>query len=250
MPGGARDAENLVASRHKKAHFTRHNHLTEYLMAKGKVITVAQQKGGAGKTTLVIQLATAFMAAGKKVATIDIDPQASLTQWFAMRSSNLRNKNLLLHSPVTGWRMQNEVDRLARENDIVIIDSPPHTETDAKISIRAADLVLIPVQPSPVDIWATKPTLEIAAKENVPVKLVLNRVPKRSKLAKAMHDKLAEYGAEIAATQLGNRVRYAEAISRGLGVIEMGKSSLAYSEVLELAGEIAHDLNVSIKIAA
>jgi chromosome partitioning protein len=219
-------------------------------MAKGKVITIAQQKGGAGKTTLVVQLATAFLAAGKKVATIDIDPQASLTQWFSARSQNLRNKNLLLHSPVTGWRMQSEVDRLARDNDIVIIDSPPHTETDAKISIRAADLVLIPVQPSPVDIWATKPTLEIAMKEKVPVKLVLNRVPKRSKLAQAMHDKLSEYGAEIAKTQLGNRVRYAEGLNRGLGVIEMGRSSLAYHEVAELAAEIAQDLDLNIKIAA
>lgn len=219
-------------------------------MAKGKIITVAQQKGGAGKTTLVVQLATAFLAAGKSVATIDIDPQASLTQWFTMRSANLRNKNLLLHSPVTGWRMQTEVDRLARENDIVLIDSPPHTETDAKISIRAADLVLIPVQPSPVDIWATKPTLEIAARERVPVKLVLNRVAKRSKLAKAMLDKLSEYGAEIAATQLGNRVRYAESFVRGLGVIEMGRSSLAYQEVAELAAEIARDLDFSVKLAA
>jgi chromosome partitioning protein len=219
-------------------------------MAKGKIITVAQQKGGAGKTTLVVQLATAFLAAGKKVATIDIDPQASLSQWFTVRSQNLRSKNLLLHSPVTGWRMQAEVDRLAKENDIVLIDSPPHTETDAKISIRAADLVIIPVQPSPVDIWATKPTLEICAKEKVPVKLVLNRVAKRSKLAKAMLDKLSEYGAEIATTQLGNRIKFAEGINRGLGVVEMGKSSLAYQEVIELANEIAADLDMSIKLAA
>jgi chromosome partitioning protein len=219
-------------------------------MAKGKIITIAQQKGGAGKTTLVVQLATAFLAAGKKVATIDIDPQASLSQWFSVRSQNLRSKNLLLHSPVTGWRLQTEVERLARDNDIVIIDSPPHTETDAKISIRSADLVLIPVQPSPVDIWATKPTLEIAAKEKVPVKLILNRVSKRSKLAKAMLDKLSEYGAEIATTQLGNRIRFAEGLNRGLGVIEMGKSSLAYQEVSELAKEIAGDLEIAIKLAA
>lgn len=219
-------------------------------MAKGKIITVAQQKGGAGKTTLVVQLATAFLAAGKKVATVDIDPQASLTQWFTVRSQNLRTRNLLLHSPVTGWRMQNEVERMARENDIVIIDSPPHTETDAKISIRAADIVLIPVQPSPVDIWATKPTLEIAAKEGVPVKLILNRVSKRSKLAKAMHDRLAEYGAEIAETQLGNRIKFAEAMVRGLGVIETGKSTLAYQEVAELAAEIAKDLDVTLRRAA
>lgn len=219
-------------------------------MAKGKTITIAQQKGGAGKTTLAVQLATAFLAAGKKVATVDIDPQASLTQWFTVRSQNLRNKNLLLHTPVTGWRLQAEVDRLVREYDFVIIDSPPHTETDAKISIRIADLVLIPVQPSPVDIWATKPTLEIAAKEKVQVKLILNRVSKRSKLAKSMHDKLSEYGAEIATTQLGNRIKFAEAMVRGLGVVEMGKSSTAYQEVVDLANEVANDLEISLKIAA
>ncbi len=215
----------------------------------GKVITVAQQKGGAGKTTLVVQLAAAFMAQGKSVATVDIDPQGSLTQWSTMRSQNLRDKNMLLHSPVTGWRMQTEVERLARDNDIVLIDSPPHTETEAKISIRAADLVLIPVQPSPVDVWATKPTLNICAHEKVPVLLVLNRVPSRSQLATEMADKLSEYGAQIAVTQLGNRTRYAESISKGLGVVEMAKSS-ASQEIQDLVAEISQRLDMDQQKAA
>lgn len=206
--------------------------------ARGKVITVAQQKGGAGKTTMAVQLATTFLSQGYKVATLDIDPQASLTQWYAQRSATLRDKNMLVHSPAAGWRLPTEVDRLAREFDIVIIDSPPHTQTEAKTAIRAADMVLIPVQPSPVDIWATKPTLQLAANERVPVLLILNRVPKRSNLARSMADKLAEYGAEIAETQLSNRVRYAESLQHGLGVVEMGQSNPAVPEMQALCEEV------------
>ena len=210
---------------------------------RGKVITVAQQKGGAGKTTLAVQLAATLMSQGYSVATLDIDPQASLTQWYTQRTATLRDKNQLVHSPAAGWRLPTEVDRLAREFDVVIIDSPPHTQTEAKTAIRSANLVLIPVQPSPVDIWATKPTLQLAATERVPVLLVLNRVPKRTKLAAAMQDKLGEYGAAIAETQLSSRIRYAESMQHGLGVVEMN-SNPAIPEIQALCEEIKDTLEL------
>ncbi len=211
--------------------------------ARGKVITVAQQKGGAGKTTLAVQLAATLLSQGYTVATLDIDPQASLTQWYTQRTSTLREKNTLVHSPAAGWRLPTEVDRLAREFDVVIIDSPPHTQTEAKTAIRSADIVLIPVQPSPVDIWATKPTLQLAATERIPVLLILNRVPKRTKLAAAMQDKLGEYGAAIAETQLSSRIRYAESLQHGLGVVEMNNNP-AVQEIQALCAEVKAALSL------
>ena len=148
-----------------------------------KIITVAQQKGGAGKTTLTAHLAVAYTAARKKVAVVDIDPQQSLTMWFRLREERFGDAGAgLLVNPIKGWRVRNEVERLARDHDVVLIDSPPHAETEAKIAVRSADLVVIPVQPSPMDVWATRPTLDLAAGEGTQVLVVLNRVPPRAKL--------------------------------------------------------------------
>ncbi len=116
------------------------------------VITIAQQKGGAGKTTLAVHLALAWAASGRRVALIDIDPQASLSTWFELRNERPDAADAAIEAvAVTGWRVTAEVERQARSHDIILIDSPPHAETEARIAVRAAKLVLVPVQPSPMD---------------------------------------------------------------------------------------------------
>lgn len=205
----------------------------------GRVITIAQQKGGAGKTTLAAHLAIAWAGAGHKVALVDIDPQGSLAAWHRLRSERLGNGETGLDfAAITGWRTEAEVERRARDHDIVVIDSPPHAETEAKLAIRAADLVVLPVQPSPMDVWATRPTLDLAAQENVPVLLVLNRVPPRANLVEAMLAKLAELGADVAESRIGNRVALATAMLEGRGITE-ASSSRAAEEIASLANEIA-----------
>ena len=160
-----------------------------------KVVTVAQQKGGAGKTTLVIQLATALAGAGRRVALVDIDPQGSLTGWMRLREHRQRDVPELRFSMVAGWRLGVELDRLKREADVIVVDTPPHTEIDAKAAIRGADLVLVPCQPSSLDIWASQGTVELAAKEKRRVALVLNRVPPRGRSIEEARHALAELGA-------------------------------------------------------
>ena len=130
-----------------------------------KILTIAQQKGGAGKTTVVAQLATTYASQKKNVALVDIDPQASLTSWFAERKRTLGENNRIVLSSVGGWRLKNELDRLKQDFDIILVDAPPHAETEANIAIRYADLLVIPVQPSPMDVWATAPTFKQAKKE-------------------------------------------------------------------------------------
>jgi chromosome partitioning protein len=205
----------------------------------GVVITVAQQKGGAGKTTLAAHLAVAWAGAGKKVALADIDPQQSLTTWYKLREERLgAGKTGLDFASITGWRVAGEVERRARDHDIVIIDGPPHAETEAKISVRAAGLVVIPVQPSPMDVWATRPTLALAAAERVPVLLVLNRVPPRANLTEAMLEKIAELKVALADARVGNRVALATALFEGRGITEAHSSSTAAEEIRALADEI------------
>ena len=145
------------------------------------VITVAQQKGGTGKTTLAANLAAA-LAKDRRVALLDIDPQRSLTRWHALRVARTDPAAALTFSDVSGWRLTAELERLKRTHDVVLVDSPPHIDTDSKLAVRGATLVLVPVQPSPPDVWAAEGTLKLAAEEKRPAAIVLNRVPPTSRL--------------------------------------------------------------------
>jgi hypothetical protein len=122
----------------------------------GLVITIAQRKGGAGKTTLAAQLAVAWVRQGARVAVLDIDPQGSLAAWVDLRRGRLGAHAIGFDfAALPGWRAAPWINDRARLTDIVVIDNPPHAETEAQIAVRAAGLVLIPVQPSPLDLWAT-----------------------------------------------------------------------------------------------
>lgn len=204
-----------------------------------KTITIAQQKGGAGKTTLAAHLAVALAGGRRRVALVDIDPQQSLTQWYRLREAQLGvNGAGMRLSQISGWRLQAEVERLAAEHDVVLIDSPPHAETEAKVAIRSADLVVVPVQPSPMDVWATRPTLDLARQERVPVLLVLNRVPPRANLTGEMLAALTELGVGLANTRIGNRIAFASALAEGRGVAEVQPSGQATAEIRALAREL------------
>lgn len=204
-----------------------------------KVFTVAQQKGGAGKSTLAAHLALSWVLKKKSVALVDIDPQQSLGAWYAAREATFGDTGTgLSFEAVTGWRAAKTVEKLARSHDIVIIDSPPHADTDAKLAVRAADLVLIPAQPSPLDVWATLPTVELAAKEKARALLILNRVLPRANLTAQMITKLGGYPVKAAKATLGNRVAFADAMASGRTAMETKPSSTAAKEVRALAAEL------------
>lgn len=213
----------------------------------GTILTIAQQKGGAGKTTLTAQLAVALSKTGASVATIDIDPQKSLSGWMAQRTETLGQRNRITHTDTGGWRLKKGADTLAMDYDYVLIDSPPHGESEASIAIRAADMVLIPIQPSPMDLWACKATLEIAEKEGTEPFIILNRVDARTRLSGAMRAKIAKLPAKLAKQTLGNRVAYASSMLDGLGVIENEPHSPAAHEIEHLCKELKVALKASQK---
>jgi len=202
-----------------------------------KVITVAQQKGGAGKTTVAAHIAVALAQKGNRVAVIDIDPQGSLTYWHNIREEKLgEGYTGLTFSALSGWRVGSEVSRLRKQCDYIVIDSPPHTETEARTAIRAADLILVPLQPSPTDLWATKATLDLAKAEKIPVRVVLNRVNNNSKLAQTI---MAELPKDVVAeTVLANRVIFAAALLEGRTATEVEPTSHAAQEIKALVKEI------------
>jgi len=205
-----------------------------------RVFAIAQQKGGVGKTTLAAQLAVAWSRGGRSVALLDTDPQGSLAAWFAARQKTLdgTDDGRFAVASIGGWRTAAEVERAAAANDVVVIDCPPHAETDARVAMRAADLVLVPVQPSPLDLWATRPTLELASKEKRPVLLVLNRVPARALLTATMITRLGEYQVRVCRRTIGNRVAFAHSMESGLTVLETKPTSTASGEITALAKDI------------
>ncbi len=199
------------------------------------VVTIAQQKGGAGKTTLAAHLAVALSQKGRRVAVIDIDPQGSLSHWHDVREKRFgEGYTGLSFAAVSGWRVASEVARLKKLHDYIIIDSPPHTETEARTAIRSADLLIIPVQPSPTDLWASKATLSLAEAEKIPVKVILNRVSAHSKLAQTIAAELPH----LSHAHLGNRVAFAASLLEGRTCTETDPSSAASQEVKALVKEI------------
>ncbi len=204
------------------------------------VFTIAQQKGGAGKTTLAAHLATAWQQTGLSVALVDIDPQRSLATWHAFRAELMGEEHAAPSVlAITGWRTAAQVTRLAEEHDIVLIDSPPHAETEARIAVRAANLVLVPVQPSPMDVWATKPTLDLAAKEGATTLVVFNRVPARANLNAAMAAVVkTDLGATMAKTTVGNRVGFAASMNEGRTLNETARRAPGALEIEALAKEV------------
>jgi chromosome partitioning protein len=209
-----------------------------------KVITIAQQKGGAGKTTVAAHLAVAWSQRGKRVAIVDIDPQGSLTQWHKIREERFgEGYTGLTFAALSGWRVGSEVARLKRNHDLIIIDSPPHTETEARTAIRSADFIIVPVQPSPTDLWATKATLALAKAENIPVRVVLNRFSPTSKLAQTIAEELPD----LAKNKLGNRVLFASSLMEGRSATEIAPTSPAALEIKALSEELTKILKAMDK---
>ena len=206
------------------------------------VITVAQQKGGAGKTTIASHLSVVMSDLGYRTAIIDIDPQGSMTKWFKEREKTYgKAETGLTFSAITGWRVNQEIERLSGHHDIVIIDSPPHVETEARTAIRSADLALVPVQPSPTDLWATQATIDLCRAENVAFHLVMNRVNTQSKIFHTMREQLGD-----AVTIIGNRVAFASSMMHGQCVTEFAPYAPASDEIVALADEVISHLPASV----
>ncbi|MEL6645916.1 MAG: ParA family partition ATPase [Pseudomonadota bacterium] len=201
----------------------------------GHVITVAQQKGGSGKTTIAVNLAVAFARQGKSVAVLDTDPQGSLGRWFMARRE--MGQEDLAFSTASAWGVSYECEKLKRDHDYVIVDTPPKVDADLRPALRESDLVIVPVAASQVDVWATESVLDLARRERCDVMVVLNRAKAGTRVLDEVTAALGDLEAQQAETVLGNRVAYAETLGQGKGVLERGKGAWT-GEVTALVGEV------------
>jgi|TARA_B100001758_G_C18353154_1_gene581079 chromosome partitioning protein len=209
-----------------------------------KVITISQQKGGTGKTTLAVHLAMAFIKYHDlKVAIIDTDPQGSLGKWFMIRTEKKVSNENLTFKTASLWGAQYESKTLKNDHDIVIIDTPPKIESDARPSIEAADLVLIPMAASHVDFWATGAIVDIAKKANKKILAQINRSSQRSKLINKTKEFIKSLDLDSTETIIGNRQIYTSSMGEGKTAVEKQKKGNAVDEIKNLSDQILNQLN-------
>ena len=210
-----------------------------------KVITIAQQKGGSGKTTIAANLAAVFAIKNNLSTTIlDTDPQGSLGKWFITRQEKLKSKNTIQFKTASLWGAQYEAKSLKEKSDLVIIDTPPKIDADGRPAIEVADLVLIPISPSQVDFWATESIIELAKREKKEILILINRANAKSKLIKEAVKFVNDMKVKKAKTILGNRQIFVSSMGLGLTVVEKQRTGKGCLEMLSLVKEIQSFLKI------
>lgn len=215
----------------------------------GAVITIAQRKGGAGKTTLACQLAAAFAAKGLSVIGLDTDDQRSFTRWAAARRATLKGRDRFQLEAGADFGFPSVVRRARESADVVIVDTPPTADLCAERAIRAADLVIAPLQLSPIDLDAALPTAALIGRWSKDALFVINRTPPRARIADLIREKIGKHALPVARSELGNRAAFAESMLQGLGVVESAPTTTAAEEIAALYGEIAGKLALGRRAA-
>ena len=209
----------------------------------GKVIAFSNQKGGSGKSTISANVAVLWSNSGYKVAVIDADPQQSLTYWLTERKKYYGDDDIGIHFYKFDIRnLSAEIKKIKRKYDFIIIDSPPSITFETIQIIKASNCVFVPVQPSPLDLMATLPFLQIAREERKKPLIILNRVMPRAKLTDAMILRLRYSGAKIARSRISSKVIFAETFAVGRGVIDINVTSDVAKEIINVGNEILRNL--------
>jgi chromosome partitioning protein len=195
-----------------------------------KTIAIISQKGGAGKTTVAVHLATAATEAGHTAAIIDLDPQATAAGWGDRREA-------MTPEVISGQAARlPSLLRAAGDNGagFLVLDTAPNADQTASLAARIADLVLIPCRPAAFDLEAIETTLLLAKTAGKPAYVVLNAVPPRSSIGKEAADGLAGRGANVAPRQLAQRAAFTHSVIDGRTAQEFEPNGKAAEEVREL----------------
>lgn len=206
------------------------------------IVALLNQKGGVGKTTLALHIAGEWASRGHRVTLIDADPQGSALDWSQQRA----REGCPRRFGVVGLArdtLHREAPELARDADHIVIDGPPRVAGLMRSALLAADLVLVPVQPSPLDGWASAEMLALIREARIyrpdlAARFVLNRCAARTVIARETADTLADHDPPVLATTIGQRVAFAAAAQSGRLLSELDTDNPGAREIAALVTEI------------
>lgn len=204
-----------------------------------KIIAILNQKGGVGKTTLSVNLAMGLQQGEGKTLLVDADPQGSARDWHA-----IGNGELLTVIGLDRPTLDKDIKALKNNYDWIVIDGPPKLADMTIAAIRCADVVLIPIQPSPYDIWATEDTIDlIKARQQIAdgqpkTALLISRQITNTKLGREVRDALNDYEVPIFTAATFQRVLYAETAAKGRTVFDAAPNSEAALEMRKIVEEL------------
>jgi chromosome partitioning protein len=212
------------------------------------IITVTSLKGGVGKSTITQNLAVAFAHMGYKVAVVDADTNLSSVRWSGLRPEDL--PTIFTAGYPDGKELAANIKPINQNYDLVFIDGTPSLSKVTSKILLIADLVLIPILPSGLDVWATEQFLERfqeacdQREEAIPSYFIINQ-NNSTNLSQEVADALSETGIPLLGTSLRTRVSYREAVIKGLGVYEY-KDEKAKAEIVGLAEEVLAKIELII----
>jgi len=203
------------------------------------IIGLLNQKGGVGKTTISVNLAASLARTGARVLLIDADPQGSALDWAAAR----KGEPLFSVVGLPKATIHREIGQIGRGYEHIIIDGPPRVTDLARSVIMAADVVLIPVQPSPYDIWAADEVVKLidearVYKDRLKAAFVVNRKIANTAIGRDVGEALAAYPVPCLAASITQRVVFAESVAQGLAVYEIDPKGPAAAEIEAVTAEL------------
>jgi len=203
------------------------------------ILGILNQKGGVGKTTLAVNLASALQRQGGRVLLIDADPQGSALDWAAAREGT----PLFAVVGLPRATIHKEIAVIGQGYDHIVIDGPPRVTDLARSAIMASDIVMIPVQPSPYDVWAADEVVKLIAearvyKENLKSVFTVNRKIANTAIGRDVGEALAAYPLPVLKAFVTQRVVFAEVVAQGKSVFEVDQEGQAAKEVQAVLNEL------------
>ena len=203
------------------------------------IISLINQKGGVGKTTLAVNIADCLHLKNKRVLLIDSDPQGSCLNWASTRSYQDKFEVISISRPT----LHKEVKKFSGEYDYIIIDAPPRSYDVARSVLMASNFVLIPVQPSPYDVWATQEIVELVKEctvfnETMKSAFVINRKITNTAISRDVIKAFKDKKIPVLNSAIYQRVVYAETAANGKSVLRVSQKSIAKTEITNLTKEI------------
>lgn len=205
------------------------------------IISLVNQKGGVGKTTIAVNLASCLSERGFSILLVDADPQGSVLQWQSISQDQHFE---VTHRPSAS--LLNDKKGMARGHDHVIIDAPPAIGEIARAVLGVTDLAIVPIGPSPLDIWSSKETVSLfpeAPKRNrrLTPKLLICRKIVGTRIGREAREALETYGVDIFEAEISQRVAFVEAMISGRSVLDYAPRSEAAVEIRHLCDEIIEE---------